>query len=73
MTCEQFNALAQLLRLRAGPAREAARLVLVDGHRPAEAARLAGCTPQAASNTLSRCRRGLALAQAAVGLPPRHD
>ena len=67
MRQESFNALAQLLRLRPGPAKEAARLVLVDGFRPAAAARQTGCTPQSASNTLARCRKGLALARVAVG------
>ena len=67
MTGEQFEALAQLLRLRAGPASAAARLVLVDGLRPAQAATRAGCSPQSASNTLARCRKGLALARVAVG------
>lgn len=67
MTDTQFAALAALLRLRAGPAQVAARLVLVEGLRPAEAARQAGCSPQAVSNTLAACRRGIALAQAAVG------
>jgi hypothetical protein len=61
-----FDALADLLRLRAGPAQVAARLVLVDGMRPADAAREAGCTPQSAANTLAACRRGMALAQAAL-------
>ena len=67
MRPESFDALAQLLRLRQGPAKEAARLVLVDGYRPAAAARQTGCTPQSASNTLARCRKGLALARVAVG------
>ena len=67
MQPESFNALAQLLRLRHGPAKEAARLVLVDGCKPAVAARQTGCTPQSASNTLARCRKGLALAMVAVG------
>lgn len=67
MRPESFDALAQLLRLRPGPAKEAARLVLVDGFRPAAAARQTGCTPQSASNTLARCRKGLALARVAVG------
>lgn len=39
MTSTQFDALAQLLRLRAGPQQAAARLVLVDGLAPADAAR----------------------------------
>jgi DNA-directed RNA polymerase specialized sigma24 family protein len=67
MRPESFDALAQLLRLRPGPAKEAARLVLVDGCRPAAAARQAGCTQQSASNTLARCRKDLALAMVAVG------
>ena len=67
MRPESFDALAQLLRLRQGPAKEAARLVLVDGYRPAAAARQTGCTPQSASNTLARCRKGLAIARVAVG------
>ena len=67
MRPESFDALAQLLRLRQGPAKEAARLVLVDGLRPAQAATRAGCSPQSVSNTLARCRKGLALARAAVG------
>lgn len=66
MTPAAFDALAELLRLRAGPAQVAARLVLVDGLRQADAAREAGCTPQSAANTLAACRRGLALAQSAL-------
>lgn len=67
MTNEQFSALAELLRLRGSPSQEAARLVLVEGLAPAEAARQAGTTPQSTSNTLAACRKGLALAQKAVG------
>jgi DNA-directed RNA polymerase specialized sigma24 family protein len=67
MQPQSFNALARLLRLRPGPAKEAARLVLVDWYRPAAAARQTGCTPQSVSNTLARCRKGLALARVAVG------
>lgn len=67
MTGEQFEALAQLLRLRAGPASAAARLVLVDGLRPAQAAACAGCSPQSVSNTLAVCRRGIELARRAAG------
>ena len=67
MTADQFTALADLLRLRAGPAQVAARLVLVDGMRLADAAREAGCTPQSAANTLAACRRGLERARAAAG------
>lgn len=68
ITPEQFAALAELLRLRGGSSQEAARLVLVEGMQPSAAARLAGTTPQAVSNTLSSCRRGLELARIAAGI-----
>lgn len=67
MSPEAFAALAQLLRLRTGPAREAARLVLVERMRAADAAALAGCSAQSVANTLAACRAGLELARAAVG------
>lgn len=67
MTYEQFQALAQLLRLRQGPQREAASLVLVDGLRQADAARAAGCSASALGNTLRTCRAGLDLAREATG------
>ena len=67
MTAASFDALAQLLRLRKGPQREAARLVLVDGLRQADAARVTGCSASALSNTLRACRAGLDLAREAVG------
>ena len=67
MTVDQFAALAQLLRLRQGPQREAARMVLVDGMRQADAARMAGCSAPALGNTLRTCRAGLELARLAIG------
>lgn len=75
MTGEQFEALAQLLRLRAGPASAAARLVMVDGLRPAQAAAYTGCSPQSVSNTLAVCRRGIELARRAAGTqtPDEHQ
>ena len=66
MTPESFTALAQLLRLRQGSQREAARLVLVDGMRQADAARIAGCSAPALGNTLRTCRAGLELARLAA-------
>ena len=66
MTYDQFQALAQLLRLRQGPQREAARLVLVDGVRQADAARVTGCSASALGNTLRTCRSGLELARVAI-------
>ena len=68
MTGEQFEALARLLRLRQGPQREAARLVLVDGLRQTDAARMAGCSASALGNTLRACRAGLELARLATGV-----
>lgn len=67
MTPDQFSALAELLHLRAGPAQEAARLVLVDGLRPSEAADKTGISRQSVSGALTRLRRGAALANAAAG------
>ena len=66
MTDAAFQALSQLLRLRQGPQREAARLVLVDGVRQADAARMAGCSASALGNTLRTCRAGLELARVAI-------
>ena len=67
MNSDQFQAIAQLLRLRQGPQREAARLVLVDGLTQADAARQLGATEQAASNALRAARATLELARVAVG------
>lgn len=67
MTSGQFTALAKLARLRAGKQQEAARLVLVQGMRQADAARQLGISPPALSATLRACRRVLALATAVTG------
>lgn len=67
MTDLQFQALAELLSLRSGPAREAARLVLVDGLPVGAAAVQAGVSQPSASNALARCRRGMELARRVVG------
>ena len=67
MSPAQFAALAELLRLRGGASEEAARLVLVDGLAPAEAARQTGASPQAVSNAVTRCRRGMELVAIAYG------
>jgi len=66
MTADQFSALSQLLRLREGPAQEAARLVLVFGHAPGEAAALCGLSAASVSNAVTRMRRGLNLARSAA-------
>ena len=68
MNSDQFQALAKLLRLRDGLQKDGARLVLVDGLRQADAARMAGCSPSALGNTLRTCRAGLELARLAIGV-----
>ena len=65
MTADQFAALAELLRLRAGPAQIVARMVLVDGLSVPEAARSAGLEYTAASQAVRRVQRGLDLAKRA--------
>jgi predicted DNA-binding protein (UPF0251 family) len=57
MTPRRFSAIARLIRMRRGAAEEAARLVLVDGLRPIEAARRLGLSPQSVSNAVTRVRR----------------
>lgn len=73
MTLDQFAALANLLRLRDGPAQDVARMVMVDGLTVSEAARATGVSLQAASNSAQRCRRGLELARTVVSGPPSHQ
>lgn len=68
MTAAQFKALAKLLQIKQGASRLAAELVLVHGLRGIDAAQQAGITPQAASNVVQRCRRGLKLASIATGI-----
>ena len=55
MTEEKFELIAELIRSR-GPARTAARLVLVSGHANKKAAEKAGCTAASVSNTVVRFR-----------------
>ena len=65
MTPAQFDAIAQLIRSSTSPSQDGARLVLVDGLAPAEAARQSGCTPQSASNTIRRYRDAATLIESA--------
>jgi DNA-directed RNA polymerase specialized sigma24 family protein len=55
MTAQQFDVLVKLLRSRS-PARDAARLVLVEGVTPTDAAVACGMSRSAVSNALSRFR-----------------
>ena len=58
-----FDALAQLLRLRAGPARDAARLVLVQGYTVPDAARACALPYALAYKAVRRCKDGMELVQ----------
>ena len=70
MTPAQFHAVAELIGSR-DPARAAARMVLVDGMRPGEAATAAGVSPQSASNAVGRVRRAHESIRAAYSPPER--
>ena len=66
LSADQFDALVQLLRLRTGPAREAARLVLIEGMTQADAARKLGLSTSSTYNAVARVRVGLQLAKLAT-------
>ena len=68
MTPAQFDAIAKLISLRLGPARAAARLVLVDGLRQADAMRQAGCSRDSVWATVRRVTVAAELCHAAVGV-----
>lgn len=68
MTTAQFDALAQLMRLRAGSTRrELARLVLVEGLSNAEAAARLGATPQQVYQAVRAARAGVDLVRQVMG------
>lgn len=69
MTPEQFEALAALRPMRAGPARECTRLVMVEGMPRAEAARQVGISRQSAYQAVTQAHRTLELAKIAAGIP----
>lgn len=66
LTTAQLDALVALVGMHSGPA-FGAGLVLIEGYRPADAARAAGMSPQALGNALARLRRAMVLAQTVVG------
>jgi predicted DNA-binding protein (UPF0251 family) len=66
MTEAQFQALAQLLRLRASPTLEAVRLHLVTGLSVPDSARTAGVDYQLALKAVKRAKDGHKLATAAT-------
>jgi DNA-directed RNA polymerase specialized sigma24 family protein len=65
MTEAQFTALAQILRLRQGPARQAVRLHLVQGLSVPDAARAAGVDYQLALKAVKRAKDGMKLVNTA--------
>ena len=67
MTDAQFTALSKLIRLRASPSAEAARLMLVRGMSRNHAAERAGCTADAARKAAARVQSALDLARIAAG------
>lgn len=67
MTAGQYDALAKLLRLPPGPARDCSRMVLVDGVRIPDAAKALGMQYRAAAAAVQRARAGYDLAEQATG------
>lgn len=55
LTATEFDVVAKLLQSKE-PAKTAARMVLVEGVSPAEAARVAGVLPPSVSRAVRRCR-----------------
>lgn len=68
MTPKQLKALVELMRSPAGPAQDAARMVLCDKMRQADAARATGITPASVSNAVARARATFKLACDAAGV-----
>ena len=68
MTPAQFEALAQLLRLRPGVTLDAVALHMTQGLSVPEAARAAGADYQLALKAVKRAKDGLALARLVCGV-----
>ena len=67
MKADQFDALAELMRLQNKRSRAAARLVLVDGCKQIEASRATGLSRSGVSSILARLFKGMELARRAAG------
>jgi len=65
MSARRFETIAKLIRMRGGPAQEAAQLVLVHGLRPVDAARLQNISLQRVTNAVRRVKRADELVTAA--------
>jgi len=66
VTESQFQELAKQIVSRGGPAKEAARLALVEGKSNAEAVAATGLTHQGVWNAVKRYRDGFELARKVV-------
>lgn len=66
MNIEQFEVLAELLRLRSGPARECARLVIVDGLSVKAAAESVGLSYRQGAAAAQRVKKGHEMAKKAT-------
>lgn len=69
-TSAEFWKVAKHLHLQATPSLAAARLVLVEGMRPAKAARQLNTSPQALTNTLRKIRTERATSSRLGRMPP---
>lgn len=67
MTPDQFSALASIIRMRVGPSQEAARLVLVEGMRPCDAARKVGLSPQGVNDAARRVKNAASVLKKVCG------
>jgi len=63
LTLEQFAALAQLMRLRQSPSRDALHLVLIDGMTHTAAAQQAGIPRQNISRQVASAKRTIEAAR----------
>lgn len=70
LTPAQFDALATLSGEIGTPSRRAARLVLVDGWRPSDAAEATDVSRAAVTNAVQRTVARLALCRTAAGVAP---
>lgn len=68
MTADQFDALAELLRLRPGTTHDAVRLHLVQGLSVPEAARSAGAEYRTTWQSVQRAQAGMELVRRAAGV-----
>ena len=68
MTADQFDTLTALLRMTSAPILAAARSVLIDGARQADAARETGCRPNHLARALAQLRDADTAIRSAYGI-----